>query len=113
MSTFWSRSSSSYIPETPENPCRNFKEDKHSHNCLPRRFSLDEPNNRGFRNGQEHIDFSISTIRICDKPKEICFDSNSVNRVFGLNDRLSDNVIEFARRESSELKAKMSKFDSE
>ena len=113
MSMFWSGSSSSNIHETPENPCSNFKEKKHLYNCLPRRFSPDEPDNRGFRNGQGHIDFPISTIRIFDKPKEICFDSSSVNRVFGLNDRLSDNVIEFARKESSELRVKMSKFDSE
>ena len=57
MSMFWSGSSSLYIHETPENLCSSFKEDKYPYNCLPRRFSPDEPDNRGFRNGRGTLIF--------------------------------------------------------
>ena len=62
LSMFWPGTTSMHVFKATENPNSNSKKNQYSHHRRPRRYVLDEPNNRRAKQDREHIDFSLTEI---------------------------------------------------
>ena len=62
LSMFWPGTSSMHVFKATENPNSNSKKNQYSHHRRPRRYALDEPNNRRAKQNREHIDFLLTEI---------------------------------------------------
>ena len=107
MSMFWVGSSPLNFLKNSEGSNCYFTQDKYKSDYLFGRHALNGQHNRGSYDESRHSHLPITAFRFCDKPKEICYVSDTRNRVFGHENKFHRNDYLFDARKNSESKNKM------
>ena len=70
-----------------------------NNNNVPRRYASDESEIREHFHGTKYLDISVAASKICDKCKEVDFQSSAGNQYFGTPNQFFDHDICFTRGE--------------
>ena len=111
VSMFWSGTNSTNFYKGAENPNSNFAKNQHSDHRLPRRYALDELNNRRPEHFKRRIDFSLTATGVRNKSEKIITAGNPENRIIGSGNRLNKHDSNFANGKSKKFNSEMPKLD--
>ena len=92
---FWPETSSANFYKATENSNSDSTKNHHSDHFLPRRFALDEPNNKRPEPCKGHIYFSLTATGVHSKSEKIRSVGNPETRIFGPGNRLSQDGSNF------------------
>ena len=110
---FWSRASSMDLHKTDEDSHSHPQKNQCTGNYIPRRHVANESNQRGPICSPGHIDFSVTTVRLHHKLKEVSSIPRTEIRISGNGSRLNEYDSDITRRKSSKANSEMQIFDFE
>ena len=106
-----SKTSSKNFYKATLNSNSNSTENQLSDHRLPRRYALDEPNNRRHKHGKGHNDFSLTATGAHNKSENISTVGKPETRFLGPGNRFSQHDSNFANGKSKKFNSEMQRLD--
>jgi len=107
LSLFRACTSTSDFHETSQNSNCSIEKDLYQINNLSGRYSIDGKVHFRTEYGQRHSNFSLSTVRISDKPEEISTDPNKDNRILRSGSRFKVYDSDITKRKDNKSPEKV------